>query len=112
MVGGDGWRGLLGTSAGSEISIRGAHEELAAEDAGDEDQERCSAAAADVPGCLFPHSLSSLPLRRHAHLLLFSPTVSNVTTIQSKARRHTNGPFPRPAFKIKSFMGAAAYICM
>lgn len=92
MVGGDGWRRLLDTSAGSEISIRG-HSGLADEDAGDQDKEDALPLLLMCLGCLFAHSLFSLPLSRRAHLFLFSPTLSNVRTIQSQAGHDTSRVF-------------------
>lgn len=63
---------------------------------------------ADVPGCLFAYSLSSLPHRRRAHLLLFSPTLSNVNSHTEASWTPREYCVPIPVFKIKYFRGLKA----
>lgn len=75
---------------------------------GDQDQEDALPLLADVPGCLFAHSLSSLPHRRRAHLLLFSPTLSNVNSHTEASWTPREYRVPIPVFKIKYFTGFKA----
>lgn len=89
MVGGGFWTLEPAVKSQSE-----AHRGLAVEDTGDQDQEDALPLLLMCLAAYLRTRLSSLPLRRRAHLLLFSTTLSNVTTIHSQAGHDDTVAFP------------------